>query len=90
MTDAEMQKREDKTERDTKDEPGMDADEKRILDLIKRSEEISNRLALENKKAEIILSRNIMASVGKAKLPVEEPKVETPKEYAQRMLRGQA
>ena len=65
------------------------------VDLIARTQLLADRLEKENaryeeniKRLEVLKSQEILGGRSSAGSPPEEKKVETPSEYAKRMLRG--
>jgi len=72
----------------------VDEVEKQV-DLIARTQLLADRLEKENaryeeniKRLEVLESQKILGGKSSAGEPVVEKKVETPSEYAKRMLRG--
>lgn len=47
-----------------------------------------DELKAENDRKEKLIAESMLAGTAGGAMPKQEPKVETPKEYAERMLRG--
>ena len=69
-------------------QPGTTSMLERADNLAKRIEEGNKQLAELLRKQEEVLSRQLLSGRAEAGNPQQQPKIETPKEYAERIMKN--